>query len=342
MRFAHPEILYALGLIPLFLVFYAVVFYYKARAFARFGNRELLLKLTRTTSFRRQRVKAGLMIAGFACCIVALARPQMGTRTEIVKREGLEIIVAMDVSNSMLAEDVPPNRLQRAKHAVESMLGKFQGDRVGLVVFAGSAFLQCPLTSDYSAVRLLLSGVDTETVSTQGTSITDAMHTAMKAFRESQQEQKIMILLTDGEDHEGKPVEAARDAVDQNIRVYPIGIGTSFGEPIPIKNARGKMSGHKRDETGAVVMSRLDEATLEKIASITGGKYYRSTLEERELDQIYTDISELEKAEFEAKEVTHYEERYQLILLCGLVLLSLEALLTDRIKPSQAWAGRFE
>ena len=232
MRFAHPEYLYALGIIPLLVIFYALAFRKKVEAFRRFGNEEILLKLTRTTSFRRQRIKAGLLIASILCCILALARPQMGTRTEIVKREGLEIMVALDVSNSMLAEDIKPSRLERAKHAIGSMVGKLQGDRIGMVVFAGAAFLQCPLTTDYGAINLFLNGVDTETVSTQGTAIGDAIHTAMKAFHQTEQEQKILILLTDGEDHEGDPLQAARDAEAQGIRIYPIGIGTPFVDSV--------------------------------------------------------------------------------------------------------------
>ncbi|SVE41997.1 uncharacterized protein METZ01_LOCUS494851, partial [marine metagenome] len=171
MRFAHPEFLYALGLIPLLLMFYAFSFRKKAEAFERFGNRDLLLKLSRTTSFRRQRIKAGLLILSLIFCILAMARPQLGARTELVKREGIEIMVAMDVSTSMLAEDVKPNRLIRAKQAVRNLLGRLQEDRIGLVVFAGAAYLQCPMTSDYSAVQLFLDGVDTETISTQGTAI---------------------------------------------------------------------------------------------------------------------------------------------------------------------------
>lgn len=343
MRFAQPEYLYALTLIPVLAVFYAVAFRNKTRALARFGHQELLAKMMRTTSFRRQRVKAGLMVAAFACFIMALARPQLGTATEVVQREGMEIVIALDLSNSMLADDIRPNRLERAKHAIRRLMDRFQGDRVGLVVFAGAAFLQCPLTTDYGAVAMFLDGVDTQTIATQGTAIGEAVYASVKAFGERKsQRHKIVVLLTDGEDHESDPVRAARDAADLGVRIYTIGIGTPMGAPVPIKNPDGTVSGYKRTDEGGIVMSRLDEVTLEQIANVSNGKYYRSTLAENELDTIYDEISTLEKEAFESREFTRYEERYQIFLLLGLALVCLETLLTDRVNPDREWQGRFE
>jgi Ca-activated chloride channel family protein len=342
MRFAHPEYLYALGLVPLLAVFYMIAFRKKAQALARLGNPELLAKLSRTTSTGRQKGKAVLVVCGLACGLIALARPQMGTRVETVKREGIEVMVALDVSNSMLAEDVKPNRLERAKHAVRSLMSELEGDRIGLVVFAGAAFLQCPMTSDYSAVELFLSGIDTETVGTQGTAVAEAMYTAMRAFGDRQREHKVVILLTDGEDHEEDPVAAAKDLAVQGIRVYVIGIGTPFGEPIPIRDAGDNVAAYKRDASGAVVMSRLDEATLQQIAAETGGAYYRSTLGEEEIETLYAEVSRLDKSEFESREFTQYEERYQYALAFSLFFLCLEALLSDHRRTEGEWLGRFE
>jgi Ca-activated chloride channel family protein len=342
MRFAQPEYLYALGLVPLLIIFYIFRFRQKAIALNRLGNPELLAKLSRTTSIGRQKLKAGLMVCSMACCLAALARPQFGTKIETAKRQGFEIIVALDVSNSMLVEDVKPNRLMRAKHAIRSLMAQLQGDRIGLVVFAGAAFLQCPMTSDYSAMELFLDGVDTETVGTQGTAISEALQTAMKAFQKNRQEHKIVVLITDGEDHQDDPVAVARELSSQGIRVYAVGIGTPFGEPIPIKNVGGRVSGHKRDEAGSVVMSRLDENTLQQIAMETEGTYYRSTLGENEIQAIYDDISELEKTEFESKEYTQYEERYQYILAFTLFFFILDTLINDRKVIKTPWMGRFE
>lgn len=342
MRFVHPDYLYALSLIPVLFIFYAVSFRQKARALARFGSPALLAKMAISSSSRRQRLKAGLILTGLALCIVALARPQLGTKVEVVKRQGIDLVIVLDISSSMLAEDVKPNRLERAKHAIRSLIDKLQGDRVGLVVFAGTAFLQCPLTSDYGAVSLFLDGVDTETISEQGTALGDALRAAMSTFNQQERKHKAVILLTDGEDQGSEPVEAAQEAANQGIHVYTIGIGSPTGEPIPIRNPDGSVAGYKQDRTGEVVMSRLDDLTLEKIASLTNGKYYRSTLDESELDQVYDDIAAMEKKEFESKEFSQYEERYQFLLLGGLVLLSLEMMLTDRAKVKREWAGRFE
>ncbi|MBT5876880.1 MAG: VWA domain-containing protein [Candidatus Latescibacteria bacterium] len=342
MRFANSEFLYALGLVPLLLVFYAFAFKKKAEAFQKFGNRDLLLKLSRTTSFRRQRIKAGLIVLGITFGILAAARPQFGARTEVVKREGIEIMVALDVSTSMLAEDVKPNRLIRAKQAVRTLVDRLQGDRIGIVAFAGAAYLQCPMTTDYSAVRLFLDGLDTETISAQGTAIGEALELATKSFHEQGKGQRVIVLLTDGEDHEGEPVAAAENAAQLDIRIYPIGIGTSTGEPIPLRKSNGNTSDVKRDDSGSVVMSRLDELTLERIAASTSGQYYRSTLAEQEVDEIYNEIAELEKSEFESREVTHYEERFQFLLVVCLMMIFLESMMSERIDPEKTWAGRFE
>lgn len=342
MRFAQPEYLYALGLVPLLIVFYIVRFRQKAKALALLGNPELLAKLSRTTSIGRQKLKAGLMVCSVTCCLLALARPQFGTKIETIKRQGFEIMVALDVSNSMLAEDVKPNRLIRAKHAIRSLMAQLEGDRIGLVVFAGAAFLQCPMTSDYSALELFLDGVDTETVGTQGTAISEALDVATRTFQQNQREHKIVVLLTDGEDHQDDPITTAKKLSSQGIRVYAIGIGTPFGEPIPIKNTGGRVSGHKRDDAGSVVMSRLDENTLQQIALETEGAYYRSTLGEEEIQAIYHDIAELEKSEFEAKEFTQYEERYQYVLAFALFFFILDTLINDRKVIKSTWMGRFE
>jgi Ca-activated chloride channel homolog len=342
MRFAQPEYLYALALVPLLIIFYIVRFRKKAKALAVLGNPELLAKLSRTTNTGRQKLKAGLIVCSVICCLLALARPQFGTKIETIKRQGFEIMVALDVSNSMLAEDVKPNRLIRAKHAIRSLMAQLQGDRIGLVVFAGAAFLQCPMTSDYSALELFLNGVDTETVGTQGTAISEALEVATRAFQQNQREHKIVVLLTDGEDHQDDPVASARELSSQGIRVYPIGIGTPFGEPIPIKNTGGRVSRLKRDDAGSVVMSRLDENTLQQIALETEGTYYRSTLGEDEILAIYDDITGLERSEFEAKEYTQYEERYQYVLVLALFFFILDSLINDRKVIKSTWMGRFQ
>ena len=256
----------------------------------------------------------------------------MGTRVETVKQEGFEIMVALDVSNSMMAEDVQPNRLERAKHGIRTLMSKLQGDRIGLVVFAGAAFLQCPMTSDYSAVELFLSGVDNETVGVQGTEISQALQVALRGFGDKPRDQKVVVLLTDGEDHDDDPVSTARELAKQGIRVYAIGIGTPFGELIPVRDEQGNVVGHRKNSEGSVVMSRLDEVTLQQIAAETNGAYYPSTLGEQEIDAIYQELTRSDKTEFESRQITQYEERYQYVLVFALLFFFVEAIINDRKK----------
>lgn len=332
MRFAQPEYLYALAVAPALLVFYIMAFRWKTRALARFGNPELLARLSLAVSPVRQKIKVSLLLCGLICCILALARPQMGTRVETVKQEGFEIMVALDVSNSMMAEDVQPNRLERAKHGIRTLMSKLQGDRIGLVVFAGAAFLQCPMTSDYSAVELFLSGVDNETVGVQGTEISQALQVALRGFGDKPRDQKVVVLLTDGEDHDDDPVSTARELAKQGIRVYAIGIGTPFGELIPVRDEQGNVVGHRKNSEGSVVMSRLDEVTLQQIAAETNGAYYPSTLGEQEIDAIYQELTRSDKTEFESRQITQYEERYQYVLVFALLFFFVEAIINDRKK----------
>lgn len=330
MRFAQPEFLYLLAIVPLLMFFYVAQFRRRREALRQFGETELVERLSRSTKAGRQSVKASLVVITLVCFIFALARPQFGTRSETVGRTGLSLVVALDVSNSMLAEDILPNRLIRAKYAVRSLLAKLREDRVGLVVFAGSAFLQCPLTSDYSIVELILDGVDTETVGTQGTAIAEALQIAGHSFQHDQKGNKAVVLITDGEDHQDDPVEVATDLANQGVSVYVLGIGTPHGVPIPVKDTDGIISGHMRDRSGEVVMSRLADSTLRQISETTGGTYHIASPGGEEMELIYDTIASLERAEFESREFTQYVERYQYILFFGLMILVADFVIRDR------------
>ena len=330
MRFAQPEFLYLLAVAPALILFYVVRFRRRREALRQLGEPELVDRLSRSTVAGRQSVKAALLVLTLVCFTLALARPQFGTRSETVSQTGFSVMVALDVSNSMLAEDVRPNRLIRAKYAVRSLVRKLRNDRVGLVVFAGSAFLQCPLTSDYSIVELFLDGVDTQTVGTQGTVIAEALQIAGRSFQQDHKGYKAVVLITDGEDHQDDPVAAARELAAQDVRVYVVGIGTPLGVPIPVKGDDGLVSGHLRDRSGEVVMSRLDESTLRQIAETTGGAYHEALPAGEEMDVIYDTIASLERSEFESREFTQYVERYQHILLFGLLLLVADTVIRDR------------
>ncbi len=330
MRFAQPEFLYLLAIAPLLILFFIVQLRRRREALRQLGEPELVDRLSRSTVAGRQSVKAALAIMVLVCFAVALARPQFGTRSETVSQTGFSVMVALDVSNSMLAEDVRPNRLIRAKFAVRSLVRKLRNDRIGLVVFAGSAFLQCPLTSDYSIVELFLDGVDTQTVGTQGTAIAEALQIAGGSFQQDQKGYKAVVLITDGEDHQDDPVAAASELAAQDVRVYVVGIGTPLGVPIPVMDEDGEVAGHMRNRSGEVVMSRLDESSLRQIAETTGGAYYAASPGGEEMDLVYDTLASLERAEFESREFTQYVERYQYILFFGLLLLVVDAVVRDR------------
>jgi Ca-activated chloride channel family protein len=328
--FAQPEYLVILAAIPVLILFYIVVFKQKKHALAKFGNLELMQKISQNTSYKRQKIKAVLIILSFILLMIALARPQIGTKLGIIKRKGIDIILAIDTSFSMMAEDIKPNRLQKAKQEVNSLIDKLKGDRIGLIVFAGKSFVQCPLTLDYSAAKMLLDAIDINTVPVPGTRIGDAIRCATNAFVKKERKHKVLILLTDGEDHDSNPISAAKEAKKEGVKIYTVGIGSPKGEPIPIRAPDGQIKEYKKDKSGEIVMSKLDELTLEKIALLTDGKYYRATYGEIELDKIYEDISKMEKKELRAKQYIQYEDRFQYFLVVALILLVLEMLISDR------------
>jgi Ca-activated chloride channel family protein len=300
MRFAAPEHFTILLIVLLLGVFAFWAIGRKKRLLELFGDLPLLMKNAPYISFARQRTKAVLLVIGLVFLVLALARLQFGTHLEALKREGLDIVVALDLSNSMLAQDMKPNRLEKAKQEVRSIIRRLGGDRIGLVAFAGEAFVQCPLTLDHAAAELLLSVMDERTVSVQGTSIAAAIEAAQRAFTTKDKKHKVLLLLTDGEDHEGRGVEAAQSARKDGIRIYTVGIGNPAGEPIPVVDRKGNQIGFKKDQSGEVIVSRLDEVALQKIALETGGKYYHATAGEMELDRIFDGSQRWKKRNWKA------------------------------------------
>jgi len=241
---------------------------------------------------------------------------------------------------SMLAEDIRPNRLERAKQEVSALLDRLKGDRIGIVAFAGQAFVQCPLTLDYGAAKLFLDGVDTGLIPVRGTAIGEAIRVSAAAFDQDEKKYKVLILVTDGEDHEGDPLKAAKDAASQGVRIYAIGVGTREGDLIPVRSNDSEVS-YWKDRSGNFVKSRMDETALEKLALITDGKYYRSTSSGIELDRVYDDISRMEQRELTSKKMTQFEDRYQYPLFLAVACFVAEALVSDRRKVKQEWRGRF-
>ncbi len=340
-QFGFEELLWAYLLVPALALFFWYASKLRRRAIERFGESELMRRLSANVSHGARRVKSVMIIAILALLVTALARPQFGTRVETVRREGQDIIVALDLSNSMLAEDIAPNRLEKAKHAVGTLIRGLEGDRIGLVAFAGDAFVQSPLTVDYGAATLFLNAMSTGLMPVQGTNLAEALRVSIDAFEAGERQHRILIVITDGEDHEGEIDKAVESAVEEGIRIYAVGVGSPDGVPIPVFDERGRRTGYKRDENGEIVTTSLDEATLENIARETGGRYLRATPGENELDRLADEISEMAGTEFEARQVTQYEEQYQIFLGIALLLMVLEVLVPERRKPRGEWTGRF-
>jgi len=342
LRFADNEYFLFFLLIPIFIVFYYSVFKWKKRAMARFGNLDLVNKLSRSTSRGRQIGKAALLIFGVLFMTLALARPQIGTRLEEVKREGVDIVVALDVSFSMLAEDVQPSRLAKAKHEISTFIDLLQGDRIGLIAFAGEAFIQCPLTLDYGAAKTFLEIMDPSLIPAPGTNLSAAIALAMKSFESKERKYKVLILITDGEDHGDKTEEYVEAADKEGVIIFTVGIGSPKGVPIPLYDQRGAKRGFKKDQKDEVILTKLDELTLQKIALATGGKFYRSTTGETKLEKIYEEISKMEKKELASMKFSQYEDRFQYVLGGAIFLLILELVISERVKTGREWRGRFE
>ncbi len=322
-RFAHSEYLYALALVPALLLLFVWVLLRTRRMLRDFGNPALLAKLMPDYSKIKKPLKFGLLVLALLFLILGLANPQVGTKFEEVKRAGVDIIIALDVSASMKAEDIKPNRLESAKQEISRMLDKLQNDRIGLVVFAGESYMQLPLTTDYSAARLILSSIDVDAVPVPGTAIGSAIRLAMKSFVEGDQKHKVIVLITDGENHEDDAIAAAKDAHAEGVIIHTIGMGLPEGAPIPIYQDN-RLVGYKKDESGATVITKLDEQALTEIASTGGGKFIRASNQQSELDEVLKEIEGMEKKEFGAKVFTEFEDRFQYLLAVAVFLLALE------------------
>ncbi len=331
MPWAHPEWLWLVWALPIGLMSLEVhAWRARRRLLARFGERHLVDQLAASRHPTARRWKAGCAMAAASAIAVALTRPQFGAKPMQTSRQGVEVLVALDVSHSMLAEDFKPTRLRAAKREIGALVDRLQGDRIGLVVFAGEAFVQCPLTLDYQAAKMLLDSVDLSSMPVPGTAIASAIRRAIQAFPQRVRTSKVLVLVTDGEDHVGDPVAAAREAREAGVILHAIGLGTPEGEPIPLRDERGRLQGHLKGSDGAVVLSRLDESMLLRITAETGGRYYRATAGQLELDRVYALIDTMEKGRVADRVSTAYEERYQIPLALALILLVIDWLVPER------------
>jgi Ca-activated chloride channel family protein len=342
MHFAHAEYLNLLWAQPILGVFLLWMLHLRHKRLERFVSPALVPLLTEDVSRKKALLRVFLLLGFFTFSILALARPQWGTKLETVRRRGVDIIVGLDTSYSMNTEDVSPNRLAKAKSEIRTLLDRMKGDRIGIVTFAGSATVTCPLTLDYGAASLFLDVADIDSTLDPGTSLAAAIETATSAFIAKERKYKVLILFTDGEDLAGQVDSAADKAREAGVIIYTVGIGTPQGRPIPVRDSKGDIVEYRKDPSGQVVISSLDERSLAEVASRTGGRYFRATTSEDEMGALYEDISRLEKKDLEARLYQNFEDQFQYPLALAFLCLAVEAWVSERRKPGQLWLRRFQ
>ncbi len=329
LKFEHIKFLYLLlALLPLTGLFIWYV-WWRNIAFRRLGELPLIQKLSPDRPRVKFIFKYILLFFAFTSLVIAIANPQIGTKYEKVKRTGVDVMIALDVSKSMLAEDIKPSRLDRSKQFISRFIERLQSDRIGLIVFAGKAYLQMPITIDYSAAKLFLRNINTEMVPTQGTAIAEAIQLAINAFDAEDKKHKVLVIITDGENHEGNVLEMAEEATQQGIVVYTVGVGSPKGAPIP-SYRNGIQADFKRDNEGNIVLSKLNETALQQLAVKGDGKYFRLSAGSQEIESIINEISGMEKKDFEESIFTDYEDQFQYFILLSIVLLMIEFFISER------------
>jgi len=328
-RFAHPEYLYALALVPVAILLFIAMTFAKRRAIKKFSEPALYKKLTAGVSISKPVFKLILFLLGYSLIAAGLANPQIGTKLEEVKREGVDIIIALDVSNSMKAEDIRPNRLERSKQAISRLIDQLENDRIGIIVFAGTAYVQLPITTDFAAAKLFLTSIDSDIIPTQGTAIGSAINLALESFVGKDNKHKALVIITDGENHEDDAIDAAHKANEEGVIIHTIGMGTPEGGPIPVyKN--GIQIDFMKDHDGTVVVTKLDQLTLEKIAAEGKGRFVRASNSDDGLSTILGEITKMDKKSFGTKMFTEYEDRFQYFIGAGLLFLLIEFLVSNR------------
>ncbi|MBF0494693.1 MAG: VWA domain-containing protein [Candidatus Omnitrophica bacterium] len=330
MRFGSIQFLWLILLVPLAAAFFVWAFRAKKAALNKFADGETLKHLLRSVSVSKQKIKPVLFIAGLMFTVLALAQPKWGYHWEEAKRRGLDIVIAVDVSKSMLAEDIKPSRLEAAKREIKSLLSVMKGDRVAIVSFAGEAFLQCPLTLDYGTAKLFVDYLSVESIPLGGTDITGAIKCAVKAFEGQEKKHRVLIIITDGEDHSGGALKAAEEAKKEGIVIFTIGIGTGEGAPIPMSDDKGNKT-FVKNSSGEIVLSKMDSVLLQKIALITGGKKGTLGAGSFPLEEIYqNEVSKMEKKDLKSSREQRFENRFQVFLFIAILLFVIEAVLDER------------
>ncbi len=323
-NFAQTQYLFLLLLIPFFFLIQALVLRLRRRRIRKFGDEKLVAQLMPSYAKAKVWVRLTLFSLGFFFFVIGLSRPQIGAKLKEHETKGAEIMIALDVSNSMLAEDYSPNRLERAKLAISRLVDKLRDDRIGLIVFAGNSFVQLPITTDYVSAKMFMNSISTESVPVQGTAIGEAINTAMRSFSSQSEKSRAIIVITDGENHEDDPVAAAKQAADMGVRVFTIGVGSPEGKPIPMDGELLK------DKDGNIVVTRLDEKVLQEVAQAGNGLYVRAGNSEFGLNPIIEDIRRMEDEKYSSIVFEEYDEQFMYFLAIALFFFVIEILVGDR------------
>jgi len=328
-RFGNQPALYLLLLLPVIIAAFIYFRHLRKKALSRFGNPEILAPLMPNVSRSRPVLKLTILLLALAFMIVGLARPQFGAKLQKTKRQGVEIIIALDVSNSMMSEDIQPNRLERAKRAISRLTERLTNDKIGLIVFAGDAYVQIPITTDYNSAKMFLSAINTSVVPKQGTAIGAAINLAASSFSPQTETSKAIVVITDGENHEDDAIGSAKSASENGVVVHTIGMGLPQGGPIPVYSAGGQKD-FMRDREGNVIITRLDEKMLQDIAISGGGTYVRANNTEVGINQIFDEVNKMEKTELETRTYSDYNDQFIYFFIVALALLAFEFLIMER------------
>ena len=320
---------YLLIIIPIVVLVFILLQLWKRSAQRKFADKQLLQRLSPEKSIFKPILKLAIWCLAIACLTMALVNPKIGTKLETVKREGVDIVFAVDVSKSMLAEDISPSRLDKSKRIVSEIINKLGSDRIGIIAYAGRAVPQLPITTDFSAAKMFLSNLNTNMLSSQGTAIDDAIRLAKTYYDDVEQTNRVLVIISDGEDHTGGAGKIAEEATKEGIKTYTIGVGTTKGGPIPLKR-RGITESYKRDLQGEVVITKLNEKTLQSIASEGNGEYIDGANTEAAVEFITSQLNAMDKTEFEAKKFSEYKDQFQWFLGLGIFLLLLDIFLLER------------
>ena len=327
---------WAFIIMPVMLMVFLWTFFWKKRIQKSFGSAVVLKRLSPDLSFFKSSLKFIILCLAVGFLVIGLINPKIGTKLETIKREGVDIVFAIDVSKSMLAEDVAPNRLEKSKQLVTQIINNLASDRVGIIAYAGKAFPQLPITTDYASAKMFLQSMNTDMLSSQGTAINEAIELSRNYFDDEEQTNRVLIIISDGEDHNDLSVEVAEAASEEGIKIYTIGVGSEKGGPIPLKR-NGVVMSYKKDQNNETVITKLNEETLRLIANEAKGGYINGSQTAAVVEQIRAVLSAMDKKEFEAKEFAEYKDQFQWFLGIGLFFLILDVLLLER---KTAWLKR--